>query len=110
MTTLAAALESLQLGHLKPGDDATGGMAPPLAEALEQTTTAIWSDLFATMMNTSLERDIGNIPRGKRLVVQGVETFGEGRKQQHPIGNALGAWQTHRSGGLPHGRQIDEFH
>ncbi|MBZ8132412.1 malonate decarboxylase subunit alpha [Afifella sp. IM 167] len=27
----------------------------------------------------SLDRQIGNMPRGKRLVVQGVETFGEGR-------------------------------
>ncbi|WP_414833501.1 malonate decarboxylase subunit alpha [Afifella sp. YEN Y35] len=27
----------------------------------------------------TLDRQIGNMPRGKRLVVQGVETFGEGR-------------------------------
>ncbi|MBB6193169.1 hypothetical protein FHS51_003425 [Sphingobium wenxiniae] len=79
MTTLAAALESLQLGHLKPGDDATGGMAPPLAEALEQTTTAIWSDLFATMMNTSLERDIEDLGWGL------VNLFHRAAQKKHAV-------------------------
>lgn len=39
-------------------------MAPPPSEALEQTTAAIWSDLFATLNNTSLERDIEELGWG----------------------------------------------
>ena len=57
-TSLAAALSALELGHLEPRVEDLSGMAPPSLEALEQTTTAIWSDLFATLQNTSLERDI----------------------------------------------------
>ncbi len=63
-TSLAAALSALELGHLEPRDDQLSGMAPPPTEALEQTTTAIWSDLFATMFNTSLERDIEEVGWG----------------------------------------------
>ncbi|RZL25272.1 MAG: chromosome segregation ATPase, partial [Sphingomonas sp.] len=57
-TSLAAALSALELGHLEPRAEDVLGMCPPSTEALEQTTTAIWSDLFATLQNTSLERDI----------------------------------------------------
>ena len=57
-TSLAAALAALELGHLEPRAEDVSGMCPPSSEALEQTTTAIWSDLFATLQNTSLERDI----------------------------------------------------
>jgi hypothetical protein len=57
-TSLAAALAALELGHLEPRAEDLSGMASPSSDALEQTTTAIWSDLFATLSNTSLERDI----------------------------------------------------
>lgn len=63
-TSLAAALAALELGHLEPRNDDLTGMAPPPAEALDQTTTAIWSDLFATLFNTSLERDIEELGWG----------------------------------------------
>ncbi|NIJ09321.1 hypothetical protein FHS31_002953 [Sphingomonas vulcanisoli] len=56
-TSLAAALAALELGHLEPRVEDLSGMAPPPSEALEQTITALWSDLFATLFNTSLERD-----------------------------------------------------
>jgi hypothetical protein len=58
MTKVAAALEALQLGHLQsivrleqPQD------APPPVEAIDQTIAGVWSDLFALMIGTSLERD-----------------------------------------------------
>lgn len=58
MTKLAAALDALHLGHLQsivrieqPQD------APPPAEAIDQTVAGVWSDLFALMTGTSLERD-----------------------------------------------------
>ena len=57
-TSLAAALSALELGHLEPRLEDLSGMAPPPSEALEHTVTAIWSDLFATLQNTSLERDV----------------------------------------------------
>ncbi|RSV14860.1 DUF2493 domain-containing protein [Sphingomonas sp. ABOLF] len=63
-TTLAAALAALELGHLEPRTEDLTGMAPPPIEALDQTTTAIWSDLFATLFNTSLERDIEELGWG----------------------------------------------
>ena len=63
-TSLAAALAALELGHLEPRSDELPGMAPPPSEALDQTTTAIWSDLFATLFNTSLERDIEELGWG----------------------------------------------
>ncbi|WP_267347109.1 DUF2493 domain-containing protein [Sphingomonas sp. GM_Shp_2] len=63
-TSLAAALAALELGHLEPKTDELAGMAPPSTEALDQTTTAIWSDLFATLLNTSLERDIEELGWG----------------------------------------------
>src|SRR3546814_4288639 len=46
-TSLAAALSALELGHLEPRVEDLTGMAPPAPEALEQTVTAPWSDLFA---------------------------------------------------------------
>ena len=63
-TSLAAALAALELGHLEVRAEDLSGMAPPPADALEQTTTAIWSDLFATLFNTSLERDIEDLGWG----------------------------------------------
>lgn len=63
-TSLAAALAALELGHLEPRTEDLTGMAPPPTEALDQTTTAIWSDLFATLFNTSLERDIEELGWG----------------------------------------------
>ncbi|PZU06003.1 DUF2493 domain-containing protein [Sphingomonas sp.] len=63
-TSLAAALAALELGHLEPRTEDLSGMAPPPTEALDHTTTAIWSDLFATLFNTSLERDIEELGWG----------------------------------------------
>jgi hypothetical protein len=63
-TTLAAALQSLNLSHLELRTDEWSDFAPPCAEALEQTTAAIWSELFATLFNTSLERDIEDLGWG----------------------------------------------
>jgi hypothetical protein len=63
-TTLAAALQAIGLGHLELRAEELSGIAPPSAEALEQTTTAIWSDLFATLFNTTLERDIEELGWG----------------------------------------------
>jgi hypothetical protein len=63
-TSLAAALASLELGHLEPRAQDVSGMAPPPSQALEQTAAAIWSDLFATLNNTSLERDIEELGWG----------------------------------------------
>ena len=63
-TSLAAALAALELGHLEPRAEDLSGMAPPPTEALEQTVTAIWSDLFTTMSNTSIERDIEDLGWG----------------------------------------------
>ncbi len=59
--SLADALAALELGHLEPKAEDIMGMARPSSDALEQTTTAIWSDLFATLNNTSLERDIEDL-------------------------------------------------
>jgi len=59
--SLADALAALELGHLEPKAEEITGMAPPPTDALEQTTTAIWSDLFTTLNNTSLERDIEDL-------------------------------------------------
>ncbi|RVT90310.1 DUF2493 domain-containing protein [Sphingomonas crocodyli] len=60
-TSLAAALSALELGHLEPRAQDLVGMAPPPSEALDQTVCAIWSDLFATLSNSSLERDIEDL-------------------------------------------------
>ena len=63
-TSLSAALCALQLGFLEPRPEELTGMAPPPSEALEHTITAVWSDLFATLFNTSLERDIEELGWG----------------------------------------------
>ena len=63
-TSLAAALSALELGHLVPRPEDISGLAPPPAEALEQTVSAIWSDLFATLGNSALERDIEDLGWG----------------------------------------------
>ena len=62
--SLADALAALELGHLEPKAEDLTGMAPPPSEALEQTITAIWSDLFTTLNNSSLERDIEDLGWG----------------------------------------------
>lgn len=57
-TTLAAQLAQLELGHLKVeriGAAATSEL--PDADAVDQTLTAIWSDLFALFPDTALEDD-----------------------------------------------------
>ncbi|MFV0336316.1 MAG: malonate decarboxylase subunit alpha [Tropicimonas sp.] len=46
----------------------------------------------------TLDEQIGTMPRGKRLVVQGVETFGEGRKPAFV--EELDAWQLARDANL----------
>lgn len=62
--SLADALAALELGHLQPKAEEIAGMAPPPDEALEQTTIAIWSDLFTLLANTSLERDTEDLAWG----------------------------------------------
>jgi hypothetical protein len=62
--SLADALAALEFGHLEPKAEDLTGMAPPPSEALEQTITAIWSDLFTTLNNSSLERDIEDLGWG----------------------------------------------
>jgi hypothetical protein len=63
-TSLAQQLTALGLGHLELRSEELAGIAPPSTEALEHTMTAIWSDLFATLFNTSLERDIEDLGWG----------------------------------------------
>src|SRR3546814_3612659 len=46
-SSLSAVLQALELGHLDLMGDQRSMEAPPPAEALEQTVSAIWSDLFA---------------------------------------------------------------
>jgi len=46
----------------------------------------------------TLDRVLGTMPRGKRLVVQGVETFGEGRAPVFV--DKLDAWQLAENAGL----------
>ncbi|MEI2388023.1 malonate decarboxylase subunit alpha [Breoghania sp. JC706] len=47
----------------------------------------------------TLDRTLGNMPRGKKLVVQGVETFGEGR--QPVFVEELDAWKLAKNANLP---------
>src|SRR3546814_30316 len=54
----------MELRHLEHRVQDLTGMAPPAPEAREQTVTALWSDLFATLSNTSLERDIEDLGWG----------------------------------------------
>jgi len=46
-STLSAILSALELGHLDHTGDLRTLEAPPPAEAMEQTVSAVWSDLFA---------------------------------------------------------------
>src|SRR3546814_5053365 len=54
----------MELRHLEHRVQDLTGMAPPAPEAREQTVTALWSDLFATLSNTALERDIEDLGWG----------------------------------------------
>ena len=64
-TTLAAQLAQLELGSLtvqrQPADNSTD--LPP-DDAVEQTLSAIWSDLFALFPDTALEDDAEEIAWG----------------------------------------------
>ena len=64
-SSLSAILADLELGHLTlSGDPHRGLEAPPPLEAMEQTVSAVWSDLFALFPFTSLERDIEDLGWG----------------------------------------------
>ena len=63
-SSLSAVLQALELGHLDLMGDQRSMEAPPPAEALEQTVSAIWSDLFALFPFTALERDIEDLGWG----------------------------------------------
>lgn len=64
-TTLAAQLAQLELGHLTIAcDDRPASTDAPEPEAIEQTLTAIWSDLFALFPETALEADAEEIAWG----------------------------------------------
>src|SRR3546814_19552897 len=74
---LAVCVSALELGHLEPRVEDLTCMAPPAPEALEQTVTALWNDLFATLSNTSLERDIEDLGWGM------VNLFHRAAAKQH---------------------------
>src|SRR5690606_24306953 len=64
-TSLAAQLAQLELGHLaieRPSGPAAA--EPPDPDAVDQTLTAIWSDLFALFPETALEDDAEEIAWG----------------------------------------------
>src|SRR3546814_16924289 len=63
-SSLSAVLQALELGHLDLMGDQRSMEAPPPAEALEQTVSAIWSDLFALFPFPALERDIEDLGWG----------------------------------------------
>lgn len=63
-SSLSAVLSALELGHLDLAGDQRSMEAPPPAEAMEQTVSAIWSDLFALFPFTALERDIEDLGWG----------------------------------------------
>src|SRR3546814_16833189 len=63
-SSLSAVLQALELGHLDLAGDQRSMEAPPPAEALEQTVSAIWSDLFALFPFTALERDNADLGWG----------------------------------------------
>lgn len=62
--SLADALAALELGHLEPRAEDLNGLQQPDPDALEQTTAAIWSDLFTTFHHSALERDIEDLGWG----------------------------------------------
>lgn len=63
-STLSAILSALELGHLDTAGHARSLEAPPPAAAMEQTVSAIWSDLFALFPFSALERDIEDLGWG----------------------------------------------
>lgn len=63
-STLSAILSALELGHLDHTGDLRTLEAPPPAEAMEQTVSAVWSDLFALFPFSALERDIEDLGWG----------------------------------------------
>jgi hypothetical protein len=64
-STLAAQLAQLELGHLAIERPESGGTTDvPDSNAIEQTLTAIWSDLFALFPETALEDDAEEIAWG----------------------------------------------
>lgn len=63
-STLSAILSALELGHLDHTVDLRTLEAPPPAEAMEQTVSAVWSDLFALFPFSALERDIEDLGWG----------------------------------------------
>jgi len=65
LTTLAAQLAQLELGHLTIGrDDKPGTTELPEPDAVEQTLAAVWSDLLALFPETALEDDAEEIAWG----------------------------------------------
>src|SRR3546814_17011699 len=63
-STLSALLSALELGHLDHTGDLRTLEAPPPAEAMEQTVSAVWSDLFALFPFSALERAIEDLGWG----------------------------------------------
>jgi len=64
-TSLAAQLAQLELGHLAiDRSDQPGTTDLPESEAIEQTLTAVWSDLLALFPDTALEEDAEEIAWG----------------------------------------------
>lgn len=63
-TSLAAQLAQFELGHLSIERVAAGPAEPPEAEAVQQTLSAIWSDLFALFPGTALEDDAEELAWG----------------------------------------------
>lgn len=56
-TSFAAQLAQLELGHLRVERIDTGAPEAPDCQAIAQTLSAIWSDLFALFPGTALEDD-----------------------------------------------------
>lgn len=63
-SSLAAQLDQLELGHLAIERPDSSSPDQPPAEAVDQTLSAIWSDLFALFPDTAIERDSEEIAWG----------------------------------------------
>jgi hypothetical protein len=64
-TSLSAQLAQLELGHVRIERLAsTGSAEPPEPDAVSQTLSAIWSDLFALFPETALEDDAEELAWG----------------------------------------------
>ena len=64
-TSFIAQLAQLELGHLSLAEPPSPATAePPRSDAIEQTLSAVWSDLFALFPETALERDSEEIAWG----------------------------------------------